>query len=56
MNKDFNNFDNHFNSVEKTIKRGFGVILIIWVAWVLFVITALCALGYVAWHFISKFW
>ena len=44
---------------EKTaglIVKGAGLFGVIWVLWALVCLAGVAGLGYVAWHFISKFW
>ena len=42
--------------IEKTIKRGFGVVFVVWLLGVLVSLAVLGALGYVAYHFLAKVW
>ena len=40
------------NTVGRLFKVGFAL----WCVWALIVLTGICGIGYVAWHFISKVW
>ena len=39
-------------NVPRLFKVGFAL----WCVWALIVLTGICGIGYVAWHFISKVW
>jgi hypothetical protein len=52
----FEKSDRHFTTVEKTIKRGFIVVAIMWVFGTLISLSFFGAVVWVAWHFISKYW
>ncbi len=49
-------FDRHFTNVEKTIKRTWTFMIIVWVVGAIVSLAALGGVAYVAWHFISKAW
>ncbi len=38
------------------IVKGAGVFGIVWVLWACVCLAGVAGLGYVAWHFIAKFW
>jgi hypothetical protein len=44
--------DREFKTVGRIFKIGFAL----WCVWAVIVLGALCGLGYVAWHFLSKVW
>lgn len=50
------NFDRHFTSVEKTIKRTWTAIIVVWVLGALISLTVLAGLIVVAVHFAAKYW
>ena len=48
--------DKQFTAVEKTVKRGFFVVFIVWLIGLAVSLGVLGGLIYVAYHFISKAW
>jgi hypothetical protein len=59
MRNDFfndDNFDRHLTNVEKQIKRTWAAIIVIWAVGAVTSLAVLGALGYVAYHFLSKVW
>lgn len=50
-------FDKNFRRTVRTTSIGLtGFALLWWLLSMLVSLAVLCGLGYVAWHFISKFW
>jgi hypothetical protein len=51
-----NDFDKRFKAHQSLMVKGASVFGLVWVLWALACLAGSCALVYVAWHFISKFW
>ncbi len=51
-------FDQHFNFGKHTkmVRRVTWLVVGIWAAWILFILSLIGGLGYVAIHFLSKIW
>lgn len=55
-NKDDEIMKTEFSKATKIVKRAAGVMIALWVGWIVFIAAILMGLGYVAIHFIHKFW
>lgn len=55
-NMNHNDFNDHFTSTQKFIKRSFVTLAVIWVTGIVFCVTFVGALIYLAIHFLSKVW
>ena len=49
-------FDRNFKNAEKLVKRGIAAGLLAYFCYLVFVGAGLFFVGYVVFHFISKFW